>query len=87
MGLKRIKIVRDEALSEYMQWDFSASDINNSLNQWGETNLISDNTKAYPGATLMQYLNGKTDGNYYYSLSSIAKEQIDDAFTKMMLKG
>ena len=27
----------------------------------------------------MQYLNGGTEGNYYYSLSSIAKEQITDA--------
>ena len=71
---QRIKIVRD-ALDTLIAWDTIDSD-GGYVNQWGETTLV--NSEKYPGPSLMQYLNGDTEGNYY-SLSSIAKSQISDA--------
>jgi len=73
-GTKRIKIVRDAVLDTDMAWD-TTSDGVNYINQWGETTLASDDTTVYPGASLKQYLNG----DYYNSLTSIAKGQIGNA--------
>lgn len=46
-SVPRIKIVRDEILSEKMSWDTDLDGI--YANQWGETTLKSDNTTIYHG--------------------------------------
>ena len=56
-----------------MSWDTTADGVD-YINQWGETTLV-DGTTPYAGASLKQYLNG----DYYNSLTSIAKGQISDA--------
>ena len=57
-----------------MAWDTTADGVE-YINQWGETTLASDDTTPYAGASLKQYLNG----DYYNSLTSIAKGQISNA--------
>ena len=57
-----------------MEWDTEADGVDH-INQWGETTLASDDTTPYNGASLKQYLNG----DYYNSLTSIAKGQINTA--------
>ena len=74
---KRIKIVRNEGLEKSMSWDTTADGVD-YINQWGETTLASDDTTVYPGASLKQYLNEGED-SYYNGLSSVAKQQIEDA--------
>ena len=73
-AVPRIKIVRDAVLDIKMLWDTTADGVDN-INQWGETTLSSDDTTPYNGASLKQYLNG----DYYNSLTSIAKGQIGNA--------
>ena len=72
-AVPRIKIVRDAVLDTKMSWDTTADGVD-YINQWGETTLV-DGTTPYAGASLKQYLNG----DYYNSLTSIAKGQISDA--------
>ena len=73
-AVPRIKIVRDAFLDTQMEWDTTADGVD-YINQWGETTLASDDTTPYNGASLKQYLNG----DYYNSLTSVAKGQIGNA--------
>lgn len=84
---KRVKLVKGEILNSSMPW--GDTEISGEyVNQWGKTTLTTDNVTEFSGSSLMKYLNDNKDGNYYYSLSSNTKSQIDDVlwYTGAVLK-